>query len=472
MAQQLSMLELAKQGNAEAIAALINRSLLPKGITAEASLQNDRLEVALQSLQVPNQKAVVALIRKGMETLQTEAVKKVRVLSFRGGNGMMAWEAEFELAIDASATTQPNQNIDLNNPREPLEIESTQRSPASQSDRQSMILANANPLAQLKQRFQEYQDIIIRFIDASGAVRCLATLTELLQIITRSKFSFTDLASSPSLRSLLDAIAEFSYTDRDGNLILSNISILQPGQSWQKAKIRLVTKVLFEAEEYDAPSASPSQGAIEIEVLNIMEGQPEDRPTEEMAGESPSGNLERSPQPVESHPTTEPDRPVRETIPEPLADSKDESKDNSDRTDDTLDSWISDLDTTNSPQSDAPTRQVAIASRTVSPLLDDSGISSPLSYQRATPEEKHVAPASSNPEESSRASSSQPELPTPIARSIARSHDRGATMTLDDLTELSEFGDVKGESSTAKSVKRADPNEGQPETLDDFSAMW
>lgn len=41
---QLNLLELARQGDAKAIAALMNRSLQAKGITAKATLQGWLLE--------------------------------------------------------------------------------------------------------------------------------------------------------------------------------------------------------------------------------------------------------------------------------------------------------------------------------------------------------------------------------------------------------------------------------------------
>ncbi|WP_019498531.1 hypothetical protein [Pseudanabaena sp. PCC 6802] len=469
MAQQLSMLELAQQGNAEAIAALIDRSLLPKGITTSAALQGDCLEISLQSLQVPNQKAVVALIRKGMETLQVEAIKQVRILSFRGSSGIVAWNTEFDLAIDASATTQPNRNTDLSEPREPLQIQSTQQPSAPPSDRQSpqssqsIILSNASPLVQHKQRFQEYQDIIIRFIDeSSGAVRCVATLTELLQMISRSNFSFSDLASSPTLRTLLDAIAEFSHTDRNGDLIVSSISILQPGQSWQKARIRLATKVLFEAEDYDPPPIS-YPGAITLEVLDT---------TEKSSASKPSSNdVETSSRPQASIPVTEPDL-------EPVPDKRDPDstlKPPAQSKDDTLDDWFDDLDATSSPQSDAP-RQAIITSRTVLPLLDDSGISSSPSHtskstsQSTAPDEENISTsstsASSTPDVSASAVSTAPK-----SRTSSRS-DRRAAMTLDDLTNIDELGDAISSVPKTESKSAKTSTGENPETLDDFSAMW
>jgi len=87
----------------------------------------------------------------------------------------------------------------------------------------------------------------VRFTDEQiGTVRCLTTLTELIQVISKPSFLFAAVAANPNLRSLLDTIAESSQTDEHGDQVITNLSILQPGQQWQKAKIRLVTKIFLE----------------------------------------------------------------------------------------------------------------------------------------------------------------------------------------------------------------------------------
>lgn len=51
---QTNILELAKQGDPKAIAALINRQLQPKGITAKVALKDNCLQTMLESAQVPD----------------------------------------------------------------------------------------------------------------------------------------------------------------------------------------------------------------------------------------------------------------------------------------------------------------------------------------------------------------------------------------------------------------------------------
>jgi uncharacterized protein (DUF697 family) len=94
---QLNLLELAKQGNAQAIATLMNRQLQPKGITAKAALLEGCLQIMLESAQAPNQQALVVFIRKGITNLGAEPIKKVKVYGRQIGEEFPAWIEEFEV---------------------------------------------------------------------------------------------------------------------------------------------------------------------------------------------------------------------------------------------------------------------------------------------------------------------------------------------------------------------------------------
>lgn len=95
---QPNLLELAKQGNAHAIATLMNRQLQPKGITAKAALKYGCLQIMLESVQVPNQQALVAFVHKGITGLGAASIKKVKVYGCQAEAAMPAWRQEFELA--------------------------------------------------------------------------------------------------------------------------------------------------------------------------------------------------------------------------------------------------------------------------------------------------------------------------------------------------------------------------------------
>ncbi len=259
---QLSVMELAKQGDPNAIAALINRSLASKGIHAEAQLEAEYLRISLYAAQIPNQKAVITIIHRGMMVLQVRQIERVKILTYRSDNNYLAWQHEIFLADSFEKS---------------LLIPETNQGDDGGQDQEMKLVNNSKgvilvqKLSQIQQNLQEYQDIIVRFIDEHvGTVRCLTTLTELIQVISKPSFLFTAVASNPNLRSLLDTIAESSHTDEHGDQVITNLSILQPGQQWQKAKIRLVTKIFLEpAQEQDNNAEDKHQGlTLDLEELD------------------------------------------------------------------------------------------------------------------------------------------------------------------------------------------------------------
>ena len=275
---QLSVLELAKQGDANAIAILINRSLQPKGIKAEARRLRDRLDIILHSTQTPNQKALESLLQRGMVTLQIGVIRLVHVYARRTGSDILAWESEFELDALPDYSPEPQVEPEIEPEIMPTQpsIDQVEASPAlSQrsnvySDPKSGMIV-VPKLNQIEHNPQEYQDVIVRFSDQYGTIRCLSTLTEVVQAISKSSFSFSSVATNPTLRNLLDTMAEMSTTDDNGDQVVSYVSILQPGQQWQKAKIRVVTKIIFEPDSLtdSAPSSPSRQNVITLDAIEM-----------------------------------------------------------------------------------------------------------------------------------------------------------------------------------------------------------
>jgi TM2 domain-containing membrane protein YozV len=90
-------IQLAKQGDIRAIAALINQPLKPKGITAKVALKNGCLQIMLESAQAPNQSSLAAFIRKGVVSLEIPSIERVRIYGKQLGEEFPAWNQEFEL---------------------------------------------------------------------------------------------------------------------------------------------------------------------------------------------------------------------------------------------------------------------------------------------------------------------------------------------------------------------------------------
>jgi hypothetical protein len=118
-----SILELAKLGNGNAIADLINQSLQPKGISCTVKPIGDRLYVFLESLQVPDQKSVVATIRQGIIALQVDSFTSVKIYARQLEEKVAAWSQEFNLqpnnATSFSTVSGYNLNADSSS-KEPV----------------------------------------------------------------------------------------------------------------------------------------------------------------------------------------------------------------------------------------------------------------------------------------------------------------------------------------------------------------
>ena len=89
---------LAQQGDPEAIARWLNRTLQPRGVTVKVVLRDDCLKVLLASARPLEQKAFIQLIQQQFSSLKTEAIKLVRVYSQPIGEKSPVWSQEFALA--------------------------------------------------------------------------------------------------------------------------------------------------------------------------------------------------------------------------------------------------------------------------------------------------------------------------------------------------------------------------------------
>ncbi|MEG4242626.1 SHOCT domain-containing protein [Microcoleus sp. MON2_D6] len=93
---QPNILELAKQGDAKAIALLLNRQLQAKGITAAASLKDGCLQVMLEAAEAPSQQVLAPWVSKSIAGLGAASIEKVKVYGRQTGAKVPAWSQEFE----------------------------------------------------------------------------------------------------------------------------------------------------------------------------------------------------------------------------------------------------------------------------------------------------------------------------------------------------------------------------------------
>lgn len=100
MATTNPQLERAKQGDPEAIAALMRRSLEPKGINVQAESGGDVLRVVLEGSQPVNREALLAFIRKGMLQLGVKGLRSIAVEWRQPGSLLTDWTDSISLDDD------------------------------------------------------------------------------------------------------------------------------------------------------------------------------------------------------------------------------------------------------------------------------------------------------------------------------------------------------------------------------------
>ena len=106
MILSLSLLERAEQGDAGAIAALMNDVLQTQEVWVKATLDRDCLQVMLKSPAVLNQATSIAFIRRGLLRLQPKAIKHVRAYAWQVGDAFPLWIATFSLEKDTLLSGQ------------------------------------------------------------------------------------------------------------------------------------------------------------------------------------------------------------------------------------------------------------------------------------------------------------------------------------------------------------------------------
>ncbi|MCU0565621.1 MAG: hypothetical protein MUF49_03390 [Oculatellaceae cyanobacterium Prado106] len=96
---QSHLLEMAQQGDPQAIAELMNQSLQPRGMTATVERQGDCLNVLLEAEQVPNRQTLTEFVKRGISTLGVPSIRSVKVLGQQTGTGFPVWSQELALEL-------------------------------------------------------------------------------------------------------------------------------------------------------------------------------------------------------------------------------------------------------------------------------------------------------------------------------------------------------------------------------------
>ncbi|WP_204106721.1 MULTISPECIES: hypothetical protein [Spirulina sp. CCY15215] len=96
---QTNLLELAKQGDPDAIAALLARQFQPKGITVTATLEEKCLYLAIAAAKVPKQTTFSNYLHQSLDKLTPQAIHRVEISGYKQGDSHSSWSEEFSLSV-------------------------------------------------------------------------------------------------------------------------------------------------------------------------------------------------------------------------------------------------------------------------------------------------------------------------------------------------------------------------------------
>ncbi|WP_017718878.1 hypothetical protein [Kamptonema formosum] len=127
-------MELAKQGNPQAIKALLNQSLQPEGISVRVRLKNNCLTVIAESSEPPEKSLTVKFIREKMEDLRPQWAHRVVVHGRAAGNTSTVWRVGFDLYSEPEApTAEPPFDVSADNPFGPVGSETLSPAPTEET---------------------------------------------------------------------------------------------------------------------------------------------------------------------------------------------------------------------------------------------------------------------------------------------------------------------------------------------------
>lgn len=104
LADSSDLMTLAKRGDPNAIAILLNQAFNPNGISAKVGSHGNCLGILLESTPVPDQDELVAAIRSILAQIQPESVHCVKIAGYHPGQKIPAWHEAIELESVALAS--------------------------------------------------------------------------------------------------------------------------------------------------------------------------------------------------------------------------------------------------------------------------------------------------------------------------------------------------------------------------------
>lgn len=113
MSQQ-SLLQLAKQGNTDAIASTINYLLKDQNINATASIDNNCLKIILESQEIINQESLLPFVHKLVLKLEIKTIDSLKIYAIQAGENLPLWTTSIPLNLDKNKLKNQDQQKQTN----------------------------------------------------------------------------------------------------------------------------------------------------------------------------------------------------------------------------------------------------------------------------------------------------------------------------------------------------------------------
>ncbi|WP_416672528.1 CapA family protein [Egbenema bharatensis] len=102
----LTVLEAARQGDAQAIAHLLHQAFEPKGVKVQAIREADCLHVLLQAEPVPDRQ-LVAIVQAGVARLNPDSIHTIQIYGRKAGQSLPTWTKKITLTPPSRARAHP-----------------------------------------------------------------------------------------------------------------------------------------------------------------------------------------------------------------------------------------------------------------------------------------------------------------------------------------------------------------------------
>ena len=104
---QPNLLQRAKQGDSDAIAALMNLTLQDKGVAAKVVRIQDYLHISFRATKALNQNTLVEFVRQGLQRLEVESIQTVKVYGLKTDAELPDWVTTFQLGVQPASEPRP-----------------------------------------------------------------------------------------------------------------------------------------------------------------------------------------------------------------------------------------------------------------------------------------------------------------------------------------------------------------------------